>query len=46
MHLWKGRDKLVSASGERLQAVETDVLSVKLGTEVFRHPFIVVKDTC
>ena len=34
----------LSASGERLQAVGTDVLSVKLGTEVFQHPFIVVKD--
>ena len=43
-HPWKGRDQLVSTSGERLQVVGTDVLSVKLGTEVFRHPFIVVKD--
>ena len=35
LHLLKGRDQLVSASGERLQVMGTDVLSVKLGTEVF-----------
>lgn len=44
LHPWKGRDQLVSASGEKLQVEGTDVLSVKLGTEVFQHPFIVVKD--
>ena len=41
---WVGRDKLVSASGERLHVVGTDVLYVRLGTEVFQQPFIVVMD--